>query len=217
MPRIRAPRILQAPALLAAFLCAAGFVLQRNMAVLSAQEETSPDLECSSYCSNVRPGTSLIEVRMRVSLQALAAADLRTRVRQQQLEVTVYSEGFQRGLFSILQTLQPKTTFRAAPRAADAAGPPPRLPTSLTRLIVTDVATRQDPPAREPLRLMQAMPAGSEWAVVRIEGVDPGTDYIYRVPGSPATVTCRAAVCPVDSIQAVPPKPAPPKPPAPVK
>ena len=218
----RAARTLTGIALLAGVLFALYLVIQQTgrelpSPVIYAQEEKAGDLECSSYCSAVRPGTSIIEVKMRVAPQALAPAALRTRVRQQKLEVTVYSEGFERGLFTVLDSVQPKALFHPAPRSAAAAAagaPAPRLPTALTHLVVTDIATRPDQPPREPLRLAQAMAAGAEWVVVRVEGVDPGTDYIYRVPGSSATVTCRAEVCPVDVIRAAPrtKKAAPPKP-----
>ena len=195
------------PAMVVALAVAAWLSFAPPVFVASAQEEAGQNLECSSYCSSTRPGTPVMEVKWRVADQVLPAAEIRARVRQQKLEATVYSDGFERGLYVAVEAPQAKEAFRApAPTAR------PGLIPALSRLVLTDVATRQDRQPREHLRLLEALPPQAEWVVVRIEGVESGMDYTYRVPGQTDRVTCRAAVCPVDSIRAAPPKPKPPKP-----
>jgi hypothetical protein len=172
------------------------------------------DMECISYCSLTRPGTTLMEVKWRLADRSLNETDLRAKAGQQVLEATVYSEGFDRGLYAVVSAVKPKALFRApakAERAAPAVQPQSKL-TGLDKLVVADVATRLDKPTH-PLRLLwlQAEAPAAEWLAVRLEGLNPGMEYTYRVPGGPSVVACQAAVCPVDKIAtpAVPTKPKP--------
>ena len=157
------------------------------------------DIECISYCSTARPGSVLMEVRVRLADRSLSEADLRSRVRQQGLEVTVYGEGFERGLFATVSALKPKTLFRARTRS--------KIP-GLEGLVITDVATRLEKsaqsfllmqPATNPeIQLPNEPTAGAEWVMIRLEGLDPGLEYTFRVSGGRSVVTCEAVVCPVD-------------------
>lgn len=163
------------------------------------------DLECISYCSTTRPGTVLMEVRLRVANGPLNEADLRSKVRQQGLEVTVYSEGFERGLYATVSAIKPKALFRAR-ASGDGLAPAVKLQTripGLEKLVITDVATRLEKSAQSFL-LMQpdtGAAAEDEWVMVRLEGLDPGMAYTYRIPGGRSVVTCQAVVCPVDMIR----------------
>jgi hypothetical protein len=165
------------------------------------------DLECLSYCSTTRPGTVIMEVRMRLADRQLNEPDFRSRAQQQGLEVTVYSEGFERGLYATVSAIRPRALFRAPARAdriAPAVQPQSKIP-GLEKLVITDVATRLERP-RQPF-LMQpptGAAAQAEWVTVRLEGLDPGMEYTYRVPGGRSVVTCQAVVCPVDRNPALP-------------
>jgi hypothetical protein len=166
------------------------------------------DMECISYCSPTQPGTVIMEIRIRLANQPLNEADLRAKIRQQGLEVTVYSEGFERGLYAVLPAIRPRAIFTARPDRTGAAVARSKIP-GLEKLMITDVATRLDKPAK-PFVLMQPDPLTSpkpaspegEWVTVRLQGLDPGMAYTYRIPGGQSVVTCQAVVCPVDIIPA---------------
>lgn len=180
---------------------------------LIAQEVTrgqsrAGDMECISYCSTTQPGTIIMEVRVRLAERPMSATDLRARVQQQGLEVTVYSDGFERGLYATVPAIKPRAQFRVRTtgnRVTPAGPAQSRIP-GLERLVITDVATRLEQPAR-PFHLMQqptAVAAQSESVLIRLEGLDPGMEYTYRVPRGQTVVTCQAVVCPVDRIPAPP-------------
>lgn len=175
----------------------------------ASAQETPParsengELECVSYCSATRPGTSLMEVRWRLADAAMGETELRASARQQGLEATVYSDGFSRGLYVVAPAVRAKAPFRRpGAREGAPAAAQPRPPVGLDKLIVADVATRLDA-AAPTFRLMRNAPAAAgEWLAVRLEGVSPGLDYTYRRTGGSSVVTCPAVVCPVDRIRA---------------
>ncbi|MCA1615116.1 MAG: hypothetical protein LC795_18495 [Acidobacteria bacterium] len=163
------------------------------------------ELECISYCSNTRPGTVIMEVRMRLAGHLLNDTELRSKVAQQRLEATVYADGFERGLFAAVPVLRPNALFLARPRPELAGRRQKKIP-GLERLVVREVATRLDRAADRFLlmRPRSGLPAetpgaaGGDWVVIRLEGLAPGMAYSFRVPGGRSAVTCLAAVCPVD-------------------
>jgi hypothetical protein len=161
------------------------------------------DLECISYCSTTRPGTVLMEVRVRLADRSLSEADLRSKVRQQGLEVTVYADGFERGLLAAVPAIKPQAQFRARTRTgAPAVRSQIKIP-GLETLVITDVGTRLNK-AGQSFLLMQPRTQPAEegdWVTVRLEGADPGMAYTFRVPGGQSIVTCQAIVCPVDIIR----------------
>jgi hypothetical protein len=162
-----------------------------------AAQEATPEFACQSYCSVDRPGTPIMEVKWRISPGPLAAAELRSRVSQQRLEATVYSDGFDRGLYVTLPSIQPKAVFSRRPGAAAQQRSIP----GLTRLVVTEVTTTQDRARSQTFKLLANAAVDAEWAAVRIEGIDPGLEYTYRAPaigGGRTLITCQAATCPVD-------------------
>ena len=163
------------------------------------------DMECISYCSPTRPGTVMMEVKMRLADHLVTETDLRSRVRQQGLEATVYADGFERGLFAVVPAIQPRMRFRAQTRAGVSRVQSQNRIPGLEKLVITDVATRLDR-AAQPLVLTQPpltrVASEAESVTVRLEGLDPGMEYTFRAPGGRSVVTCRAVVCPVDRIPA---------------
>ena len=160
------------------------------------------DLECISYCSTTRPGTVVMEVKVQLGDVRLNEADLQARIRQQGLEVTVYADGFERGLFAAVSTLKPQSLFRVGTRAGKSAVQSKTKIPGLERLVITDVGTRLNK-AKQSLLLMQprTQPADErEWVTVHLEGLDPGMAYTFRVPGRQSMVTHQAVVCPVDMV-----------------
>ena len=168
--------------------------------VMRSRSETG-DLECISYCSTTRPGVIVMEVRMRLAESPLSETNLRSKVRQQGLEVTVYSEGFERKLFATVAAIKPRAFFRAPARAGSVTART-RIP-GLEKLEITDVTTRFDKPTQSTLLIQPSTgDEAAEWVTIRLEGLDPGMDYTFRVPGGRSVVTCQAVICPVDIIPA---------------
>ncbi|HVS80522.1 MAG TPA: hypothetical protein VHE60_02170 [Pyrinomonadaceae bacterium] len=142
-------------------------------------------------------------MKVRLANSPLNAADLRSKVRQQGLEVTVYADGFERGLYATVSVIKPKALFRARTKGdglAPAVQAQRKIP-GLEKLVITNVATRLDKPLQSILQLPS--PVGTttgEWVTVRLEGLDPGIEYTFRATGGRSVVTCQAVVCPVDTI-----------------
>jgi len=169
------------------------------------------DMECVSYCSVTRPGTPLMEVKWKLAPQQLAPNDLAAKSAKQGLEATVYAEGFEHGQYVVVSAVKPQALFRALPKTDRAPAAASKLP-GLENLKVTEVATRASKSVT-PFHLLRPQTqteaaAPAEFMAVRIEGVDPGMLYTYRVSGSTSTLACQAVVCPLDRIEAPPgPKP----------
>lgn len=152
------------------------------------------DLECVSYCSTDRPGTVLMEVKLRLVDGPVNETQLRSRIRQQGLEATVYADGFERGLFASVAAIQPRALFRARATTTQS-----RIP-GLENLVVTRVGTRFDA-SSQLLRLIKTSSGAEsqgEWVITLLEGLDPGMAYTFRAPLRRSVVTCQAVVCPVD-------------------
>ena len=163
------------------------------------------DMECVSYCSVTRPGTPLMEVKWKLAPQQLATSALEAKSARQGLEATVYAEGFERGQYVVVSAVKPQALFHAFSKTGHAPTPPKKLP-GLENLKVTEVATRATKSVRS-FHLLRpetqtegAAPA--EWMAVRVEGIDPGMLYTYRVSGGSSTVACHAVVCPLDRVEA---------------
>lgn len=173
------------------------------------ERSAAGDLQCISYCSTARPGSALIELSLRVADHPLNAADLRLKMQQQALDVTVYNEGFERGLYATVSTLKAKAMFRARTRGdglAPAVQRPAGIP-GLEKVVITDLASRLDNRAESFFLMhrgfqMQSSGTASEpeWVTVRVEGVESGMNYIFRLRGGGSVVTCHAEDCPVDMI-----------------
>jgi hypothetical protein len=175
----------------------AGYFAQNGQQIMQSRSEAG-DLECVSYCSTTQLGAVIMEVRVRVADRQLNETDLRAKVQQQGLEVTVYADGFERGLFASVPAIKPKALFTLQPSPLARAKKIP----GLEKLVITDVATRVDKTSQ--LFLLTQPPlataAEGEWVTVRIEGAEPGLAYSYRIPGGRSIVTCQAVVCPVDTV-----------------
>jgi hypothetical protein len=155
-------------------------------------EPAPVELHFESYCDPASPGQSFAE------LQWVATPE---QVAQQQLDVTVYNDGFQRGMF---RTVQPS----AGGRSFALPGPPrvvlqerkfiEPIP-GLQNLTLVDVATSGGPP-RTDLRLRARLLIPSS-VVVRVQGLQSGIRYFWRVwpavsdrPG----MSFVGPICPVD-------------------
>jgi hypothetical protein len=147
------------------------------------------------YCSQTELGNSVVEVQW--PLAAQGGANLGALVQQQVLDVTVYKDGFERGLYKTVKpgTGEPQFRLFKPQEAQEIPG--------LQNLRVTQFATSQEQP-KEGLRLLMRPMPGRESADAKLEGLEPGIRYFVRLSSpdaTPRTVAFTAAICPVDRVQ----------------
>lgn len=153
---------------------------------------------CESYCSPVAPGTSVIEVRRKVTRENDAAA-MERALKSDKLEVTTYADGFERKLFVEVALGAPPASAPSVPAGVTSAGVIPGLDT----LRVQSVATRGSPAAAD-LRLAPLAGPGFDSLTVLVSDLQPGMNYYWRLsagagaPQPQQALVCRAAICPVD-------------------
>ncbi len=150
------------------------------------------------YCSRSQPGLSLAEVQW--SLGKSGTPNLSELVPQQVLDVTVYKDGFARGLY---KTVKPGTEQREFVRFKTQEQQETKETPGLQNLKLAQFATSQEKP-QEGLRLMMRPMEGQESAVAKMQGLEPGMRYFVRIssPGAEAkTVAFTASVCPVDHVE----------------
>ena len=155
--------------------------------------ENTPRAE--AYCSQTELGNSVAEVQW--PLAAQGGTNLVPLVQQQVLDVTVYKDGFERGLYKTAKpgTAEPQFRLFKPQEAQEIPG--------LQNLRVTQFATSQEQP-KEGLRLLMRPAPGQESADAKLEGLQPGIRYFVRLSSpdaAPRTVAFTATVCPVDRVQ----------------
>lgn len=172
----------------------------RNLKVYAASPDVNRSIpECVTYCSRDKLGVSVAEIRWKVSDKPLAPEAMRSALEQQSLEVTVYKEGFEKDSFAILSHLAPGQRFTL--RAVE--GRPATLP-GVQRLVLTEVATSREP-TKSDLRLRNTHDGKAESVTAKVEGLEFGVNYFWRVRSGNTnvvseTVRCQAATCPVDYV-----------------
>jgi hypothetical protein len=154
-------------------------------------------LECRVYCSDVKPRTSVAEIVWRATPTRATPQDLEASLAQQGIEVTVYKDGFERGTYASLFSIQRGRSFSLNPTRAIEA----RIP-GLDQLTITDVR-----PVRPEAVQDKSFRGASNVVAVEVEGLEPGLNYFWRVPRADAAramkevgevVRCQAATCPAD-------------------
>jgi len=158
----------------------------------SAQEANGPRAE--AYCSPNEPGLSVAEVQW--PLAAQGEANLSGLVQQQVMDVTVYKDGFERGLYKTVKPGLPQHEFSLAKPPAEQKEIP-----GLQNLSLSQFGTSQEP-QKEGLRMLMRPLAGRESADAKLQGLDPGMKYFVRIsaPGGQQLVSFTAAICPVDNL-----------------
>lgn len=137
--------------------------------------QSSTSLSCEVFCSDTRIGVSVAE---------LTFSDDAGSLSQLALEVTVYKNGFAIGRLARISPIREGQQFEII-RPPGEMGSAPGFDT----LVVTAVRFQ----------------TGAGLVTVRVEGLDPGLNYIWRVrptggsgTGTETTV-CQAVECPIDS------------------
>jgi hypothetical protein len=124
------------------------------------------------------------------------ASEIRRVATQQSVEAAVNEDGFDRGRFVRLPSLNPQARFAPSPQPGAAGAPLP----GLGDLSVRAVTSSQE--AAGALRLATPAESGQENVVLQVEGLRPGLNYYWRVrastPGQTQVVMCRAPICPAD-------------------
>jgi hypothetical protein len=160
-----------------------------------SQSEQAGDLVCVTYCAPDQPGTPVAEIKWVVGNQPSASEIRRTAI-QQNVEVAVNEDGFDRGRFVRLPSMNPQARFAPAGQPGANAQALP----GLGDLSVRAVTSSQEPAGA--MRLATPAPPGQENVVLQVQGLRPGLNYYWRVrsatPGQTQVVMCRAPVCPSD-------------------
>lgn len=166
-------------------------------------------LACNVFCSTKNPGTAVAEITRKVADVEPGQEVFAANVSRQELEVTVYRDGFSRGLFANLLSADRDAGLRRLNDSPAQGGGP-----GLEGLTVTEVRRRgDDEGARRESRFNEGLSGarasrlrGGATVVVRVEGLEPGLNYFWRVPAGSGrrraagqVVQCKAPVCPVDS------------------
>ena len=144
---------------------------------LSAEaQESSTVLECRVFCSTEKLRTSVVELTWRSTEARLSTS---------RIEVTVYKDGFKNGNYSALGSRKGERSFR--PSQAKQTQP---LVPALSKLVVLEA---------------KGLKERSGVVAVRIEGLEPGLNYFWRVISTTTgrllaegTAKCQAPTCPAD-------------------
>jgi hypothetical protein len=193
LPALRFPTLI-----LACLVIAAGDRGMRALATSAQQTarvEPALSVTCETFCSETKLRTTNARIRWSLPRAALAAINLTSlSAASQRLEVTVYKNGFDKGL-SVALPISAATPAR------------PVLPLAQTP------QTSATQPRAFQIRLIEieqpraADAAATEMGVV-IENLEPGVTYTWRVAiDTPAgrivssPTRCQARVCPADSIR----------------
>ena len=167
-------------------------------ASLAEGDHSTP--QCKTYCSRDNPGVSVAEIRWTVADKPLTEEGMRSLVLQQSLEVTVYKDGFETGSFAVLPSLTPGRRFTLRTTAEGGAASP-----GLQRLTLIEVVTSKERP-RPDLRLRNTPKDKTESVTAKVEGLEFGVNYFWRVRSLTSTsstlqvVGCQAATCQVDYV-----------------
>lgn len=177
----------------------AGAAVQLPAENAAAQSPSGLTVTCEVFCSQTKLRTANARIRWMFQPGALAAGGMTTLANAKQtLEVSVFDQGFDKGLFATLPiSISPGDRQGAPlprPIAALAQGKPPTLRAYQIRLIeIERPTTRSD--------------AAGEMTVV-IEDLEPGMNYSWRIaieaPNGrvmSVPVTCQAPTCPADMIR----------------
>jgi len=179
-------------------------VITTGVCSLLAQESKPTEHEAAKlvvnvedFCSPTKLRTSNARIHWRIPAEALVAARIASLdTARQSLQATVYSQGFEKGLFVSLPLTE------ATPDRPLAARAPEKI--SKVRAFQFSLIQIERPKA--------AAENSTEMAAV-VEGLEPGVDYTWRIaiesdPGRIVSLptTSEASVCPADMVPTPPAK-----------
>lgn len=169
------------------------------------------ELICEAYCSDTKPRTVVAEIAWKVSDTELSASAFNARIREQELEVTATKGGFTSGNYVNLFSIERHPSFHSNMADDSSRDTEP----GLEGLVVVGVGRLEADPGREPegespfaFNRLGVRPFGesdAEAVVVKIEGLEPGRNYFWRVPATfrgrrvvSEVVQCKAPICAAD-------------------
>jgi hypothetical protein len=164
---------------------------------LQAEPQQTNVPRSQTYCSRTQPGDSVAEVQWPLP-QAPAGRAFTATLQQQVLDVTVYKDGFARGLYETVKPASASPEFHFF-KQQEIRGLP-----GMKKLRVTQFATSKEQNKEGFQLLLRPAQRGQESADAKLEGLEPGMKYFVRLPsmiGEQKTVSFTAAVCPVDYIR----------------
>lgn len=166
-------------------------------AALAQQERRPPaapsELHFETYCNPISRSEPVAEIQWIATSEQIA---------QQQLDVTVFHDGFRRGLFVTVQPARAGASFAAPAPPRVVAVDRRRIDTipGLQNLKVVDIAT-PDAPSRGNLRSRVQLFRSRPWVVIRVQGLEPGLRYFWRLwpaASDQPSGAFLAPVCPAD-------------------
>jgi hypothetical protein len=161
--------------------------------------EGGVEVHIKAYCEPAEPGVSVAEIQWPLGQATLTKAQVNNLVEQQVLDVTVFKDGFQRGLYTTVKPGVSHPEFQ--PFKAEQKAIP-----GLQNLKMTQFATTEAAPVQG-LRLSMRPPAGQVSAIAKLQGMEPGMRYFVRLSSQNArqwAVSFTGPICPVDWVE--PPK-----------
>ena len=142
------------------------------------QQTPSAAFECRVFCS---------EEKLRTPVAELTWRSTEARLSTSRIEVTVYKDGFQTGKYVALRSTKGERSYQL-PQVKQAQTQ--ELIPALRELVVVEASS------------LRARPGV---VAVRIEGLEPGLNYFWRVVSTTSgrqiaegTTRCQAPVCPAD-------------------
>jgi hypothetical protein len=165
----------------------------------AARVEPGLTLKCEVFCSEAARRPSSARIRWTLSRAARTAANITTLAgARQTLEVTVFKDGFQQGLYATLP-IAAVSPDRPPIAAAAAQAAQTQLRAYQIRMISVE-QPRTTPPAD----------GDTEMSAV-VENLEPGVNYTWRIAIDTAggrllsaSTRCKAPVCPSDSDETPP-------------
>jgi hypothetical protein len=176
---------------------------RRSTLTSSSPPQALIGLECRVYCSKTKPRTGVAEISWK-EVASARSGGAPLKISEQQLEVTVYKYGFERGVYAKPFSIQRNQRFLLQPSNSNSQQ---RIP-GLDQLILVDAQTSRDRSSgarpNPDMRTLVDRPDAD--IIARIEGLEPGLNYYWRVPLeieqgrvlASEVVRCKGPVCPVD-------------------
>jgi hypothetical protein len=182
--------------------------LSNRQVAWSQEKETSGQtpslgLTCETYCSRTKLRTVNAQIRwIDPNVTLGERADATGGPIEQQLQTTVFRDGFTDGRFATFPSIEPSGASPQIPPARDGQQQPPtQLRPFDLRIVGVTRPKATGEAARDLLRLSPEQRASS----VIVEGLEPGLTYRWRIRyrsnsdwQTSEAVICRAPICPAD-------------------
>jgi hypothetical protein len=181
--------------------------LSNQQVAWSQEKETSGQtpslgLTCETYCSRTKLRTVNAQIRwIDPNVTLGEKADATGGPIEQELQTTVFKDGFTDGRFATFPSIEPSGVSPQVAPAREGQQPPTQLRAFDLRIVGVVRPRAMGEAGRDLLKLSPEQRASS----VVVEGLEPGLTYRWRIRyrsnadwQTSAPVICRAPICPAD-------------------